>query len=131
MNMKEIENDIISDLEELSDSISQYTYLIECASTLPVYPKEYIVDEYRIKDCQANTWVYIRTKSPCIDLLIESESYIIKGALSLISEIYAGRTKEEVQAYECELIKHKVFFEHFTQEQIRGIRRIIKKLHDI
>lgn len=37
-SMKQIEDDILADLLELEDQMSQYTFLVECGLELPEYP---------------------------------------------------------------------------------------------
>ena len=58
MSAEKTEADIIRDLTELEDDISQYTYLISCASECIPYPEEYRDEAHRIKECQVKTWVY-------------------------------------------------------------------------
>lgn len=128
MTISEVKNDIISDLDELEDEISQYTYLIECAKLAKKYPEQYLSETYKLKECQAQTWIYIGTSKDRINIFIESESLIIKGALSLIAEIYEGRTKEEIRKFRCRLIDYENFNKHFTKEQLRNIKNIIKQI---
>ena len=57
MSMQETENDIFSDLSELEDAISQYTYLVECASEKREYPENWRKQKYLVPECQVNTWL--------------------------------------------------------------------------
>ena len=47
-SMKQIEDDILADLLELEDQMSQYTFLVECGLELPEYPTALKTDEYLI-----------------------------------------------------------------------------------
>lgn len=44
-SMEQIENDILADLLELDDQMSQYTFLLECGLELPEYPTVYKIGE--------------------------------------------------------------------------------------
>ena len=49
-SMKQIEDDILADLLELEDQMSQYTFLVECGLELPEYPAALKTDEYLIHE---------------------------------------------------------------------------------
>lgn len=126
--MKQIELDIISDLTDLEDTISQYTYLIECAKTLSDYPEIYKTDAHIIPECQSKTWLFAEWQNGKLTFLGDSESFIIKGALALLIEIYHNRLPEEVNAYSCNLIHFNAFRAHFTRTQLEGISSIISRI---
>lgn len=127
MNMTETETDIIKDLDDLGDAISQYTFLIACANECVPLPDQYRTEEYLVKDCQVNTWMYIGLQDGKIEFLADSESLIVKGGLALLQEIYRGRSREEAAQYRCRLPEHEVFSAHFSSTQLKGFRAIIKK----
>ncbi len=127
MTMEELEADMLNDLEELGDSISRYTYLTACAGECRPLPEGEKTEEYLIRECQANTWVHLYWEEGRCRFLADSESLIVKGALALLQELYDGRSREELAAYRCGLLKDDLFAEHFTREQRTGLARIIEK----
>ena len=126
MTMREIEQDILNDLEELNDTISQYSYLIACASECADFPEQFRTAEYLIKECQVNTWVALCWEDERCRLYADSEALLIKGALALLQEIYEDRTKAEVESYHCGLLQAESFSRHFTKEQTDGLKHIFK-----
>ncbi|MCR5665624.1 MAG: SufE family protein [Eubacterium sp.] len=127
MNMTQVEKDIIEDLKELQDEISQYTFILSCAQECMPYPEKYRTEKYLVKDCQVNTWLYSELKDGNMVFLADSESLIVKGALALLQEIFRGRTKEEIEEYECRLLNTKAFTKHLSKTQLQGLRSIIQK----
>ncbi len=127
MTMEELECDIQNDLEELGDPINRYSYLIACADGCLPYPEEYRSDEYRIRECQANTWVYTDWEGDHFRFFADSESLIVKGALALLQELYTGRDRREMASYDCGLLGDPLFMEQFTREQRRGLAHIIER----
>ena len=67
-SMKQIEDDILADLLELEDQMSQYTFLVECGLELPEYPAALKTDEYLIHECQVNTWMHLEWIDDCLKL---------------------------------------------------------------
>ena len=128
MTMQELETDILNDLKELGDTISQYSFLIACAGEVPPFPEEKKTEENLVRECQVNTWMYITTKDDKVSFEMDSEALIVKGALSLLQELYNGRTLEEVRSFTCTLPDHEDFSRHFNAEQLKGVRAILEKL---
>lgn len=128
MTMQELEQDILNDLKKLGDVISQYTFLIACAGEVPYFPEELKTEENLVRECQVKTWVCITTESNKISFQMDSEALIIKGALSLLMELYNGRSLEEVRCFRCMLPEQEDFSRHFNQEQLTGVKAILQKL---
>ena len=131
MTMLETEWDILADLEELSDTISQYTFLIECANQAPKYPEELRLEQFRIKECQVNTWVFAEISEGICRFFGDSESLIVRGAIALLQEIYDGRTEAEVHSYDCRLLQDERFLRHFTREQRKGLLSVAESMKKI
>lgn len=128
MTMQELETDILNDLKELGDTISQYSFLIACAGEVPPFPEEKKTEENLVRECQVNTWMYITIIDDKVSFEMDSEALIVKGALSLLQELYSGRTLEEVRSFTCTLPDHEDFSRHFNAEQLKGVRAILEKL---
>lgn len=124
--MKEIENDIIQDFLELEDKMNQYSFLLACARESKEYPERYRNESNLVKDCQVKTWVYQEWNYDKINLYADSESFIVKGILALINEIYDGHLREEVESYKCELLDQDCIKQHLTEIQRRGLKSILK-----
>lgn len=124
--MKQIETDIINDLRELEDQMSQYTFIVTCGlESLPDYPEQYKDDAHLIHECQVNTWVHPDWSEGRLKIQAVSESLVINGALSFIIEIYDGRSIDEIKAFHCTLLQEPCFRRHFTYDQLKGLGRII------
>ena len=128
MTMQELEQDIVNDLKELGDTISQYTFLIVCAGECPPFPEELRTEDNLVRECQVKTWIDAALVNDKVSFQLDSEALIIKGALSLIREIYNGRTMDEVREYRCGLTEYEGFTKHLTKEQLKGVKVIIEKL---
>lgn len=131
MTMPELEQDILNDLKNLGDAISQYTYLIACAGEVPSFPAELKTEENLVRECQVNTWVRITAEHNKVSFQMDSESLIIKGALSLLAELYNGRSPEEARSFRCSLPEHEDFSRHFNREQLEGVKAVLQKLKHI
>ena len=128
MTMQELETDMLNDLKELGDAISQYSFLIACAGEVPAFPEELRTDENLVRECQVKTWMYVTAENDKVSFQMDSEALIVKGALSLLQELYNGRSLEEVRGFTCTLPEHEDFSRHFNAEQLKGVKAIIRSL---
>ena len=128
MTMQETEADILKDLEELGDTISQYSFLIACAGESRPFDDSLRAEENLVKECQMKTWLSVYAEDGIIHFSADSESLIVKGALALLQEIYDERTLEEIKEYRCGLLDNDLFARHFHRDQLVGIRAIVEKL---
>ena len=127
-SMQQTEKDILNDLTELGDRMSQYTFLVECGLELPEYPAELKTDDFLIHECQVNTWMHTEWNNGRLYWQGISDSLVICGALYLLMEIYNDRTEEEIKNYRCTLLQKEEFRVHFAREQLTGLEYMLDQL---
>ena len=128
MTMQETEIDILKDLEELGDAISQYSFLIACADECRSFEDSLRTEKNLVKECQMKTWLSVQAEDGIVHFAADSESLIVKGALTLLQEIYDDRTLEEVKKYHCGLLDNDLFARHFHRDQLTGVRAVIGQM---
>lgn len=128
MTMRETEQSIQADLDMLGDGLSRMEYLLGCAREDPGIPEKERRKEDLVADCQMNTWLMVRWEGDVLKLRTDSESLLVKGALSLIAEIYNGRSRREAAEYTCTLLCDESFAALFNGEQKKGLRSVLNTL---
>ncbi len=128
MTMLETEQSIRADLAMLGDGLNRMEYLLGCAREDPGIPEGERRKEDLVADCQMNTWLMARWESDVLTLRADSESIRVKGALSLIAEIYNGRSRREAAEYTCTLLGEESFAALFSAEQKKGLQNVLNTL---
>ena len=128
MTMAEVQDSILADLIELNDPLSRAEYAIACARQAEILPDELRTDSAQVADCQANTWVIAQWENDRLCFRADSESFLVKGMLALIREIYEGRTRQEIESFSCLLPDAPTTADLLTPEQRRGLRSILSQL---
>ena len=123
MDMEQTQADILNDLHELGDSISQYSYLIDCARECAPFDESLHEDENLVRDCAVSTWIKVERRDGKAVLVGDSESLIVRGAIALLEEIFNGRSAEEVAHFEFRLLDDEMFKKHFSPKQRIGLAR--------
>lgn len=130
MTMQETEQSILNDLALLGDALNRMEYLLGCARIAPGIPEEERSDRDLVADCQVKTWLSPRWEGGVLHLRFDSESFLVRGALSLIGEIYDGRSRAEVAAFSCRLILCEQFISLFNRDQKQGLESILRALKE-
>ena len=125
-----MEQSILTVLEMLGDGLNRMEYLLGCAHAAPGIPAGERTKESLVADCQTNTWLLARWEGDVLVLHTDSESFLVKGALSLIEEIYHGRSRTEVESFSCSLLAHDSFASLFNAEQKKGLRNVLNTLRE-
>lgn len=128
MTMLETQQSILEDLDMLGDGLERMEYLLGCAGEAPGIPEGERREEDLVADCQMNTWLMVSWTDGVLSLRTDSESVLVKGALSLIGEIYDGRRAEDVKDFDCTLLDCDRFSSLFNMEQKKGLFRVLKTL---
>lgn len=128
MTMAETQQSILTDLELLGDGLERMEYLLCCAGEAPGIPESERREEDLVADCQMNTWLMAAWNGDTLTMRTDSESALVKGALSLIGEIYDGRCRDDVKEFDCTLLDYSIFSDLFNTEQKKGLLRVLKTL---
>lgn len=120
--------DMLDDLHELSDRMLQYAYLVECGRDLPSLSEEFRTDEFLVPECQARTWVGVKSNQGGREVFGDSESLVVRGALSLVKELCDGRSADEIASCGWSLFDDEAFSRHFTKMQVNGLRAAVKRV---
>ena len=127
MTIAETERDMIHDLEEITDPMSQLSFLIACGRELTPLPDQFRIKENLIPECQVKTWVHTEFQNKKFVFLADSEALVVRGALALFEELFTGRSEAEIRNYDSLLLQDSNFTKHYTAEQLAGLHKSIAK----
>lgn len=128
MTMGETQRSILIDLNLLGDGLNRMEYVLGCGKAAAGIPPEMRREEALVADCQVNTWLIADWEGDVLHLYTDSESMLIRGALSLIGEIYQGRSRDEVQGFDCILLSCEAFTDLLDGKQKKGLRTVLNTL---
>ncbi|MGI6072863.1 MAG: SufE family protein [Lachnospiraceae bacterium] len=127
--MWETEKSIKDDLLMIGDDLLRIEFVIQCGKAFDGMSEEKKRERNLIKDCQMKTWLDVFWDGDILKLNGDSESLIVKGAISFICEIYNKRERREIRDYKCTLMEMPEFRNVFSPDQRRGIESILRKIY--
>lgn len=86
------------------DVTARYTYLIDLARRALPFPEEFRIDPFRVPGCLSRVWLVPRMESDTIRYVSDSDALLVKGTVTLISDVYSGHTPAEIMENTTDLL---------------------------
>lgn len=83
-------------LNMFSDTSDRYKFLIDLARKAEVMPEEFKLDNFKVPGCLSQVWLVPKFENGVIKYMCDSDAQIVKGTVTLISDIYSGSTPKEI-----------------------------------
>ena len=126
--IEEIENEIIDEFSFFEDWTDKYQYLIELGQKLNGFPKEKMIEGYRIKGCMSSVWVVPEFKDGKIYFKSDSDSIIVKGLIALLIRVLSGQTPDDIIKAKLGFIDKIGLRKHLAQQRTNGLSAMIKQI---
>jgi cysteine desulfuration protein SufE len=83
-------------LSMCSDNTEKYKLLIDMARKAEVFPEEFRLENFKVKGCLSQVWMVPKYTEGKIKYLVDSDAQIVKGTVTLISDIYSGSAPKDI-----------------------------------
>ncbi|MBS1764526.1 MAG: SufE family protein [Bacteroidetes bacterium] len=127
-DIKQTEEEIISDFDLFEDWTQKYEYIIEMGLKLPPIDEKYKNDNYRIKGCQSSVWLNSYEKGGLLYFEADSDSAFVKGEIALLIKVLSGRTPQEIMDAELNFIDAIGLRQHIAVTRANGLASMIKQI---
>ena len=90
-------DELAESFELLGDWESRFGYLIDLGKQLPPMDAADKCEAFRVHGCQAQVWMKLTPRGDGhIDIIADSDAFIVRGLIAVLMMIYSGRTAEEI-----------------------------------
>lgn len=96
--LEEAKAAVVEEFSMFDEWLDKYEYLIELGKNLEVFPVELKTDDRLIKGCQSRVWLDTKVGGGRLFFRADSDAIITKGIISLLIQVYNGRTAAEIAA---------------------------------
>ena len=83
-------------LSMFSDNNDRYKFLIDLARKAKPFPEEFRLENFKVKGCMSQVWLVPKLDDGKLNYLCDSDAMIVKGTVTLVSDIYSGSTAQEI-----------------------------------
>lgn len=126
--LKETKDAIVEEFSMYDEWLDKYEYLIELGKNLDVFPVELKTDDRLIKGCQSRVWLDTRVENGRLYFRADSDAIITKGIISLLIQVYNGRTAEEIVTDNFDFIEQIGLKQNLSPTRANGLNSMIETI---
>jgi cysteine desulfuration protein SufE len=95
--------DLVDNFDALDDWEDRYKYLISLGNDLPAMDEALKTEHSKVRGCMSQVWLVMGWDGGGrLTVTADSDAQIVKGLIAVLVAIFAGRTKDEIQALDIE-----------------------------
>jgi cysteine desulfuration protein SufE len=128
MNIKEIQNEIVSEFSMFDDWMERYEYIIELGKGLPIIEEQFKTEDNIIKGCQSKVWVHAEEKEGKVIFSADSDAILTKGIIAILIRAFSNQTPAAILEANTDFIDEIGLKEHLSATRANGLVSMIKKI---
>ena len=128
MTLEEKKQQVIEDFSLYDEWLDKYEYLIELGKSLAPFPEEKKTEDRLIKGCQSRVWLDSELRDGRLYFSADSDAIITKGIISLLIDVYSGRTPEEIAADDFGFVADIGLKENLSPTRANGLVSMIDQI---
>lgn len=130
-SIEEAKAAVIDEFSMFDEWLDKYELLIEKGKNLDSYPEEAKTEDRLIKGCQSRVWLDWKLEDGRLSFSADSDAIITKGIISLLIEVYSGRTPAEISGDDFGFIEEIGLKENLSPTRANGLVSMIERIRSI
>lgn len=131
MSLEEKKQQVIEDFSLYEEWLDKYEYLIELGKSLAPFPEGKKTEDRLIKGCQSRVWLDSELRDGRLYFSADSDAIITKGIISLLIDVYSGRTPEEIAADDFGFVADIGLKENLSPTRANGLVSMIETIKNV
>lgn len=125
MDLNDTKASVMQDFAMFDEWLDKYEYLIDLGKKLEPLPEELKTEDRLIKGCQSRVWLDTSFKDGTLVFRADSDAIITKGIISLLINVYSGRTPAEIAADDFAFVEQIGLKENLSPTRANGLASMI------
>lgn len=126
--LEEAKAAVVEEFSMFDEWLDKYEYLIEQGKNLEVFPVELKTDDRLIKGCQSRVWLDTKVDGGRLLFRADSDAIITKGIISLLIQVYNGRTAAEIAADDFGFVEQIGLRANLSPTRANGLNSMIETI---
>ena len=126
--IKDIQEEIIEEIEIFDDWMQKYEYLIDLGKELAPIDKKYKTEDNLIKGCQSRVWLHAEYTDGRIIYTADSDAIMTKGIVAILINVLSGQTPSEISTAKLDFINEIGLKEQLSPTRANGLVSMIKQM---
>ena len=129
MNLNSKKNKIKETFDFFEDPMDKYIQIIEMGKKNDGISENLKNDEYRIFGCTSMAWVKVEKNEEKYYINTDSDTFIVKGLLSILKTLIDGSTIDEINSLDAESIFIDIGLkDSITSQRTNGFMNALKTI---
>ena len=130
MSIEEKINFYKNNLDFFEEKLEKYKFLLEQGKKSKPFPEEFRKENFKVKGCQSQVWLVPRFENNILDFYCDSDAFISKGMVTILTDIYGKNSPKEILDSNFELLKVLDLDNLLTQGRRNGMYSMLKKVKE-
>ena len=130
-SLQEAKAAVVEEFSMFEEWLDKYEYLIELGKNLAPFPEDKKTDDRLIKGCQSRVWLNCEKRDGRLWFTADSDAIITKGIISLLIQVYDGRTAAEIAGDDFGFVREIGLQDNLSPTRVGGLRSMIETIQTI
>ena len=118
------EDQLVAQLSQIEDPLERLTLVQDRVRKSPPLPAEHRSESNRIHGCATKVWLLPECRDGICRFQVDSESSIVRGLASLITEVFSGTPAADAADFESKIIERLGFARMITPTRLHGLLKL-------
>ena len=128
MNLQDAKKAVVEDFAMFDQWLDKYEYIIELGKNLSAFPEDRKTEDRLIKGCQSRVWLDYEIRDSKIYFTADSDAIITKGIISLLVNVYSGRTAREILEDDFAFLEQIGLRENLSPTRANGLASMVETI---
>ena len=128
MTLEEAKQQVVENFSMFDEWLDKYEYIIELGKNLEAYPENLKTEDRLIKGCQSRVWLDWELRDGKLFFTADSDAIITKGIISLLIQVYNGRTAAEIRSDDFSFVEKIGLRENLSPTRANGLNSMIETI---
>lgn len=128
MEIQERVKTLVEEFSGFNDWEDRYKHIIAIGKDLTPMDEQYRQDQFKVKGCQSQVWLYPELDGDKIKFHADSDAAIVKGIIALLMRVYSGATPAEILATKPDFLDAIGLREHLSMSRANGLSSMVKQI---
>jgi cysteine desulfuration protein SufE len=139
LKITEREKFLLDEMADLDDWKERYSYILDLATELEVFPEEFRLDEFKVKGCVSQLWLVgqknletneEKTNEERIQFYADSDSLFVKGMAALLVKLFKDLPAKEIAAYEGNILMISGLIQNLSPNRVNGAGSMLARFKE-
>ena len=119
------QDEVVAEFAFFDDWMDRYQYLIDLGRRLPPLAEQELVDDNKIKGCQAQVWFVAEQRNGRLHFRANSDAAIVSGLIALLLRIYSGRRPQDILDTPPGFVSELKLEQHLSATRSNGLSSML------